>query len=162
MTRKGSDADLYGVSISLNEIRREDDPMVKSSKATKLLNMGYTIPQIAITFGVSRPTIDNWLALQDVSAPIINAVEAGEISASAAAKLAKFDRNEQVKRFDNLKQQGQSMTVGTVTQAVKSSNNTPAPKLKTRREIEQELVNTAPTDEYTKGFRAALLWVLGQ
>ncbi|MCL2010632.1 MAG: ParB N-terminal domain-containing protein [Synergistaceae bacterium] len=160
--KKGSDADLYGILISENEIRKDDTPMAKSEKARKLQNMGYSVQQIAVTFGVSRQAVDSWLMLQDLAQPIQEAVEKEEISATAAAKLAKFSRQEQVERYEDLKKQEQPMTVSNVQQAAKSVDNVPAPRLKNRREIEQKLAAAVPSDDHTKGYRAALLWMLGR
>ena len=54
------------------------------------------------------------------------------------------------------------MTVSNVQQAAKSVDNVPAPRLKNRREIEQKLAAAVPSDDHTKGYRAALLWMLGR
>ena len=169
ITHQGSDADLFGVSISLNEIRRDDSPMAKSEKARRLQDMGYTPQQIAITFGVARQTVHNWLSLQDLDPTLQEAVEKEEMSATAAAAFSGFSREEQAKRLDDLKQQGQPMTVATARRAAKSADNVPAPRIKNRREVEQELQDTDDKGrgedgygEYWKGYRDALFWALGK
>ena len=165
LTDSGSDADLFGLSISLNEIRREDSPTAKSEKAHRLHNMGYTTQQIAITFGVTRQTVHSWLSLQDLAQPVQDAVEKGEMSATAAAKLANFSRDEQVKRLDDLKQKGKPLTVTTVEKAAKSADNIPAPKMKTRREVEkklEEILELEDVGQHWNGYIEALKWMLGK
>ena len=161
----GNDADLFGVMISENEIRREDTMLVKGQKARKLLNMGYTVQQIAVVFGVSRQAVESWLAAEELPQPIKDAVEAGEITATAALQLGGHSREEQVKRYNDLKQQGAKPTVANTRSAAATSDNRPAPRLKTRSEIEKEierLSSCQPKDADLYGRLHALRWVLGE
>ena len=160
IVRGGADADLFGVMISENEIRRDDTMLVKGSKARKLLNLGYTAQQIAVTFGVSRQAVETWLAAEELPQQIKDAVESGETTATAALQLGKHSREEQVKRYEDIKRQGKKPTVNTMRSAADSLENKPAPKMKTRMEIERHL------QEIQKGpheiaYKNALLWVLG-
>jgi ParB family chromosome partitioning protein len=161
--KSGADADLFGILIAENEIRRNDGMIEKGEKARKLHNMGYTVQQIALTFGATRQAVENWLEVQQMPELLKQAVEAGEVSATAALQLSGLPRDEQVKRYEAMKQQGAKPTTQNVRSAAASPDNAPAPKMKTRREIEAELKNRAsPYDEYQDGYIAALLWVLGQ
>jgi len=162
MVKGGTDADLFGILISENEIRREDSMINKGEKARKLLNMGYSVQQIAMTFGVTRKAVENWLTVQQLPEPIKGAVETGEISATAAMQLAGHSREEQVERFMDIKQQGEKPTTQTMRSAAASPDNTPAPKMKTRKEIEKSIESQDGEDAYAQGFRNALLWVLGK
>lgn len=156
----GSDADLFGVMISENELRREDSMLVKGEKARKLLNMGYSVQQIGVTFGVSRQAVDSWLAVQELPEQIKNAVADGEISATAAVQLAGLSREEQVKRFEEIKNQGEKPTVKTMRSRRRPDNN-PTPKMKTRAEIEQRL-KAVLKEPHAMEYVKALRWVLGQ
>ena len=155
--RSGTDAELYGVMVSENEIRRDDTRLIKGEKARKLLNLGYTVTQIAVTFGVSRQAVENWLAADELPEEIKNAVESGEITATAAVELAKGgqSKDEQVQQFEDLKKEGKKPTVHNVTKA---------PKVKRRKEIEAHLDNldVGTCEEYENGYRAALRWVLNE
>jgi ParB family chromosome partitioning protein len=165
MVKGGNDADLFGVMISENEIRREDTMLVKGQKARKLLNMGHTVQQIAVVFGVSRQAVETWLAAEELPQPIKDAVEAGEITATAALQLGGHTREEQVKRFNDLKQQGAKTTVANTRSAAAAPDNKPAPRIKTRAEIEKEIerikgIQPQGGAEYIK--INALRWVLGE
>ena len=159
----GTDADLFGVLISENELRREDSMIAKGEKARKLLNMGYTVQQIAVTFGATRQAVDNWLAADELPTPIKSAVEAGEMSATAALQMADLPREEQMRRFEEIKNQGVKPTIQTMRNAAKP--DTSLPQMKTRREIEIQIKKYAAGDtdcEYAKGYREALYWVMGK
>jgi ParB family chromosome partitioning protein len=165
MIRGGTDADLFGVLISENEIRRNDTMIHKGEKARKLLNMGYDVNGIAVTFGVSRQAVDSWLTVQQMPEPIKEAVEAGEVSATAVLHLAGFSRDEQVERFKDLMAQGAKTTVANVRSAAASTENKPAPKMKTRAEIERKYeylkADHYPGLDYSRGQIDILHWVLG-
>jgi len=155
--RNGDDADLYGVMVSENEIRKEDAMVIKGVKARKLLNMGYTVQQIAVTFGVSRQAVENWLAADELPQEIKDAVESGEITATAAVELAKGGqtKEEQLQQFEELKKEGKKPTVHNVSKT---------PKVRRRKEIEKQLstLDVGVSADFEEGYRAALLWVLGE
>lgn len=174
--KRGQDADMFGVLISENECRREDNPLIKSEKAQRLINMGKSVEEVAIAFGVKRQSVEAWLALGDVAQPVLDAVEQGEISATAAAKLSTLDREEQVKTFETMKAEGGKVTVERARKAARECDTSPTqPKAKprSRREIEDVLyrtentIRTAPfmrphdfSEQYAQGFCNALRWVL--
>jgi ParB family chromosome partitioning protein len=173
MVKGGSDADLFGMVISENEIRRDDSMVNKGEKARKLLNMGHTVQQIAVTFGVTRQAVDSWLTVQQLPQQIKDAVESGELSATAALQLASagHSREEQVERFEDLKRQGAKPTVKTVRSAASAKDNKPAPKMRSQKEVEAHRHVGRPTtsnmgDDYAIGFAegylAALRWVLNE
>ena len=165
LVKGGTDADLFGVMISENEIRRGDSMLVKGEKARKLLNMGYSEQQIAVTFGVTRQAVESWLAVEQLPEPIKKAVESGEIAASAALQLAVagHSREEQVKRFEEIKHRGEKTTVATMRSAAAASNNAPATKMRTRKEILNKMTEINKEDEaWARAYISALMWVLGK
>lgn len=93
---KGDEERLGTISISMNEIRRQDDITTKSAKAARMLARNVAIGDVAIAFGVSTPTIRAWLAIDQLAAPVKKAIEAGVISATAAAKWADLPKSDQV------------------------------------------------------------------
>ncbi|MCD8349996.1 MAG: ParB/RepB/Spo0J family partition protein [Planctomycetaceae bacterium] len=161
---RGQDADLYGVLISMNEIRRDDSPLVRADKAQRLINMGKTEAEVADAFGVSGQTIKNWLALQDLAAPVRLAVEAGEVTATAAGQLAGLSADEQQDRLEQLKAEGGRVTVSRVKRAAKSGDNKPTNRMRTKKEIVTEIDsgNSCVLTPYGEGYRAALHWVLNK
>jgi len=168
INKGGSDADLFGVMVSENEIRREDNMIVKGIKARKLLNLGYSVHQIAVTFGVTRQAVENWLATDELPQEIKDAVESGETTATAALEMAGagHSKEEQVKRFNDLKEKGVKATTENVKAAAASSKNQPATKMKSRKEIvktieEQNAILAKVASEYDLGYLDALRWVVG-
>jgi len=185
--RGGEDADIFGVMISENEIRQDDSMVRKGEKCRKLLNLGYTVNSIAAVFGVTRQAVDNWLAADELPEPIRTAVEGGEVSATAAIKLSGFSREEQERRFEDLKDKDVKPTVQAVKTAAASAENVPLPRMRSQAEIAKKLKrrffdgsvvvdgedvgdedetvdegkNADNTDRYAQGYRAALRWVLG-
>jgi len=165
IVRGGSDVDLFGVLISENEIRREDSVINKGEKARKLLNMGYTPQQIAVVFGVTRQAVEQWLAVDELPTPIKEAVGNGEVSATAALQMSGHSREEQVRRYEDIKQRGEKPTVHTMKSAAASPENKAAPKMRTRREIERRKseyeAHEAESDSFMLGYINALCWVIG-
>lgn len=166
--KRGADADMYGVLISENECRREDNPLLKSEKAQRLINMGKSVEEVAVAFGVRRQSVEAWLALGDVAAPVLDAVEQGEISATAAAQLSKLDRDDQVQTFEAMKAEGGKVTVQRAKKAARKSDVARAPRVPmlSRDRLEEELRNLSEKDieinvEFYEGMKNALRWVLG-
>jgi ParB family chromosome partitioning protein len=172
--KRGQDAEMYGVLISENECRREDNPLHKAEKAQRLINMGKSVEEVAIAFGVKRQSVEAWLALGDVAPPVLDAVEKGEISATAASKLSGMDRESQVQTFEALKSEGGKVTVERVKQAAregKAEQQEKQPRMRSRMDILQILNNASRAVDgsghsefrkcYFMGFHDALLSVLG-
>jgi ParB family chromosome partitioning protein len=166
--KRGQDADMFGVLISENECRREDNPLLKSIKAQRLIDMGKTVEEVAIACGVKRQSVESWLSLGEVAQPVLAAVERGEVSATAAAKLHALDREEQVKTFEAMKDEGGKVTVARARQAARAGDAAPPkPKTMPRERIEQwlqrETENPAEINvEFFEGVKNALRWVLGR
>jgi ParB family chromosome partitioning protein len=164
--RRGQDADMFGVLISENECRREDNPLLKSVKAQRLIDMGKTVEEVAIAFGVRRQSVEAWLSLGDVAQPVLDAVERGELSATAAAKLSGLDREKQVETLEAMKDEGGKVTVQRAKKAAREGDTAPKSKMLSRQVIERELQECSDPEitenvEFYKGMANALRWVLG-
>lgn len=100
--RKGTDADMFGVMISENEIRKDDDYRTKAEKALRAINMGKSDAEVAILFGVTTASVKNWLAFFDLCPRAQKEIEKGRISPTAAGRLAKLSKEDQEKQLDEL------------------------------------------------------------
>lgn len=92
----GDDNRVVGVMVSANEQRADDDILVKAAKASRMLDMVGSKPAVAIAFGRSTKTIDNWMVLLSAAPEVHQAVREGKISATVATKLAAKPREEQL------------------------------------------------------------------
>ena len=174
MLKGGSDADLFGIMVAENEIRRGDTVLAKGEKARRLVNFGYTVQQVAVTFGVSRQAVEGWLAADALPQPIRDAVEAGEVSATAAIQMAGLPREEQVARFEAASQQGAKPTKQAMRgAAARQGAGKPAPGKtgtpgsptrmpKHEYQIRDKLASLSVRTDYDRGVNAALRWVLGR
>lgn len=100
---KGDDADLFGVSRALN-LHDTDGPLTNAKNAQRMLAMGRTIAEVAVSFGVSEQTIRNWETLLNNVAPeVLSQVIAGEITGTAAIQLAPIPKQEQAAALEEIK-----------------------------------------------------------
>jgi ParB/RepB/Spo0J family partition protein len=79
-----------------NAIRRDDSALDKAAEAQRALDREVPIAHVAMRFGVTVATIQNWIALLGLAAPVKKAIEAGTIAPTAAAKLADLPKADQV------------------------------------------------------------------
>ena len=78
-----------------NELRRDDEVLTKAIKAARLFDMWGSKEEVAITFGRSTKTIDNWLKLLTAIPEVLAAVREKKISAAVGIKIAMKPREEQ-------------------------------------------------------------------
>ena len=158
---RGSEADIFGVSIIANENRQDDTPLTRANKAQRLLNMGKTENEVAVAFGVSNQTVKNWLKLQGLSLSERHAVECGVITATAASELSELPKEKQKTKLDDMKAEGGKVTVARTRKAVKTGDAKPVARMQSRRAVENELtVPVAQEGTFKDGYRSALRWVL--
>ena len=99
---KADDARVGGIMISTNEIRRNDKVLMKARKAARLLDMVGNKEEVALAFGRSTKTIDNWMKLLQADPVIHEAIEGGKISAAVGIQLSNKTREEQVQALDQI------------------------------------------------------------
>ncbi len=92
--RRVDEKRLLMASIITNELRQDDDMLVKSEKAARLRDMGGTVEEIAGAFGVSTKAIEQWFALSEATPKVKHAVAHGQLAPTAAAKIAKLEGKE--------------------------------------------------------------------
>lgn len=167
MIRKGDDANLFGVMVSTNELRREDTPLGRAEKLQRFMVMGRSEAEAAVVFGVSRQTIANWKALLDLDSAVKEAVENGVIGATVAAQVfAPLSREEQRKHLaemtagvDVSAAGGRPAVSGTAARKAVAGKQAAAPVSKMRSRAQVEKMAASVPADWTAA--QALAWVLG-
>lgn len=156
----GDDVHMEKLTISLNEIRRDDDTLVKAEKCMRLLHRnGGDYKDAARVFGVSVAAIKNWSKLAELAPKVKRAVAAGEISASAAAELHGVSKDSQVAKLDKLMSSAKAGggKKATVTRVKKAAGRRVAvPKRVLLKLVDDEDLSTALHAEMISGIKLAL------
>lgn len=95
LDRRSVEADALGVMISANENRQDDDVVAKAAKAERLLALGKEKAEVARRFGIVLPSLENLLALNDLSDTVRAAIQAKQIGFIAAIKLNDLSHKDQ-------------------------------------------------------------------
>lgn len=98
---KGDSATLGDLQHALN-VHDEDDTLTLAEKAQRRLDSGRTLEEVARAFGVSQQTIRNWTMMLSVAPDVKAAVEAGELTPTAATALASLPQSEQSEALKEL------------------------------------------------------------
>lgn len=164
----GDGTELFGLSVTENELRQADTPLGRAQKMKRLLDRGRSEAQVAVTFGCSVATVKNLLGILDATAAVRKAVDKGEVSASEAYKLAKLEPEEQRKKVEKLKTEAPRTERKKRTKGAKkrreildgpTKGRTPAEVLKMQEQIaESEEVS----GEYKRIVDVVFRWMLGE
>ncbi len=104
--RRGKPEDLFRINVDSHKKK----PLTPLQHARLVLNYfnrhQEDIAKTATFFGVSEPTVKNHLALFDLAAPVLRAVDKGELPLREAVKLADMPRAEQVVAMTELQAAG--------------------------------------------------------
>lgn len=95
----GDDNHMIAISHSKNVHRKNDDVLTNARKAARQFDFCGDLDMVAVTFGRSRTTINNWFSLLEADASVINAVEEGKISANRGIELSGYPKAEQVEKL---------------------------------------------------------------
>lgn len=160
MLEAGDETHMQGVAISLNEIRKDDDTLVKAEKCMRLLQRnGNDYKAAAIRFGVSVAAIKNWAKVAELTPKVKKAVAAGEISASAAAELHGLEREAQVAKLDKLishaKANGRKKAT-TASAKKEAGKRTSVPKRVLLKLVQDEDLSSGVEPEVIFGIKLAL------
>jgi len=145
---RGTEVFTFGVSRAGNNFTVAESPLQRAENAQRMLAMGSSPEQVAVTFGVKKAQIDEWVSLLGLATPIQKAINAGEVSPSAGAKLAKLSKDEQVQQLAQLREQGVKPTTRAVANKVrtskgKSASRTPLERIAATTKVLLELQKSA-------------------
>lgn len=155
----GSDEFMEVVSVSLNEIRLDDETITKANKAARMTARGHDDKAVAIAFGVTTTTIKNWRKLIELAPKVRKAVAAGEIAPSAAIQLHGMEKDDQVKELKKLKKGASKNGKAKVTTraAKKATGKTTAPgKRVLKKLVEDEVLSAKMDNGVIHGIKLAL------
>jgi ParB/RepB/Spo0J family partition protein len=99
---QADDSTVSGIMVSTNENRKDDTVLGRARKAQRLLALVGDEEMVAIAFGRSTKTIQNWQKLLTADPKIHEAIEAGKISASVGIELAGKRRQDQILALDQI------------------------------------------------------------
>lgn len=167
LLRRGGGAEMFGLVISENEIRRGNDPIARAELLEKYLALGGTEAKAAVKFGVTTQTIRNLKALNDCSTKVKDAVRAKVIPLAAAKDLSTMPRAEQDKALAGLVASGatKGKKAKEATEKLRGGRGKTREKKHVMRQ-RKEIVALGEAVSKLKGFEqkaiaAAFHWVLG-
>lgn len=99
---KGDDGRVSGIMVSTNEIRQDDDILTKAAKAARLFDLVGDKEEVALAFGRSTKTIDNWTRLLTADPAVHEAIREGKISAAVGITLSAKSRQDQIQALDQI------------------------------------------------------------
>lgn len=117
-----------GIATIENAIRRDDSILDKAAEAQRALDREVPIARVAMRFGVTVTTIQSWISLLGLAAPVKDAIEQDRISPTAAARLASLPKADQKAALDLLvaESPGKRPTVAKVRRIVDPSSVKPS------------------------------------
>lgn len=160
--RDMSERDMSFLSASLNEIRLDDPGMVKVAKASRMKARGYTISEIAVSFGVDPQTVSMWLGVNGLSDATKRAITKGDITMTAASKLAGLAPDKQKEALEELMAEaanGQKPTaVAAKAKAKSKKRGVEVNQPPTRRALRRVVDNGAEvlSEDFLAGVRFAM------
>ncbi len=99
---QGDDGRVSGIMISTNEIRNDDAVLAKAAKAARLMDMVGDKEEVALAFGRSTKTLDNWAKLLAADPKVHEAIREGKISAAVGISLSGKSRQDQIVALDQI------------------------------------------------------------
>jgi len=167
VVQQGGEEQLHMlIGISTNEFNHADTLLVKARKAQRLKDRGLTAEEIAMAFGVTPKSITVWSQMLSLSESVKQAVEAGKVSASAAAQLHTLPPTEQKTQLDILmeasKETGKPPTAKDTAKAAKRAKgqdpSIAPPKKVLRYIVEKRQVHE---DVLSEDFVAGVAFAIG-
>lgn len=152
-----TDADLFSSQVITNEHRQQDGILAKLAKVNRLRKFEKSTQEIANVFGVSKVAITQWEKLNDICAEVADAIDAGQLSASAAAALSGLKVPDQKAKLASLVAGGGKITAKKAAKAAKGDTSTANQRVSTAILKDYRDDPKCPDD-----VRDVLAWVLGE
>jgi hypothetical protein len=152
---KGDEEHMSILSISMNEHREGDTPLVRAAKAQRMYDRGVSIANIAIAFGQDQNTVRSYLKIAGLPAEVKREVASGKISASAAAKFANLPKEEAVAKVREVIEKAPAGRRPTVATA-RTQANPEAHKVLGRKALLRVVKQLDADDRFADGVRFAL------
>lgn len=156
----GDETHMASVAIALNEIRKEDNTLIKAEKCMRLLQRnGNDVKAAALVFGVSVTSIKNWLKIGELTPKVKRAVASGDISASAAAELHGLEKEAQIAKLEKLTSHAKSSgkkKASTSSAKKERGKTTAVPKRVLLKLISDEDLSSSLQPEVVWGIKLAL------
>ena len=116
--KKATANTLFGVMVSANENRLDDDQITRAEKLANFLGLGHDEEAAAITFHMTKQNVKQLLKLLELHPDVQKMVKDKKLSASAAAELIDLSPKEQVSSAKSLLENGQKPTANRVRKSV--------------------------------------------
>ena len=103
IVRRGECTSLMGVMASENEHREDDSPVGRAEKMQRMLDMGRSEEEVAVTFGLkTAATVKQSVLLLEAPRVVRDAVESEAITPTEGSKLAKMEPEAATKALERL------------------------------------------------------------
>jgi len=158
--QKGEEPLIMLVGVSTNEFNVADSQLTKARKVQRLRDRGLTDEEIATGFGVTVKSIQNWDKLLHLSEDAKEAVESGQVSASAAAQLHDLPPAQQKRTIKKLVKGSKSPTINEVKAAVQRSRGE-KPSTVPSKKILRYIVEKPDAHTLSADFVAGVAYALG-
>lgn len=127
---KDTDAKLFAKSRVANSGRLQDGAMMNARAAKRMVDMGTSVEECAVAFGVSDQSVRNWLALLGLAPEVQQAITEQELKATAALQLVNLTVEQQRETLSELKADaaaGKKTTVGSARKKAQNKAGASAP-----------------------------------
>lgn len=127
IVKRGSNAEMYGISRAANRRRPEDSPVSQAKQLQRMIDMlGGDEATAAVRLAIAQPKAKKLLALLTTDPKVQRAVERG-MTLDSAAKLAKLPRAEQAAKLEEIQATGAKPTASRVRAAVSGGDEVMTP-----------------------------------
>ena len=117
------DKDLLGAVVASNEHRRSLSPIERARQAARLQQLGASLEEVAVVFGVSGQAVRGWNDLLSLAPAVQAKVAEGAITASAARVVKGMSDADQVATISSLMASGGKATGAAVAKAARAKSN---------------------------------------
>lgn len=157
---KGDAKTAMGTMVLANEGRKEPTAIGRAHMAKRLLESGYSEPEVGMLLHVSRSGLRNYMSLLEMPLVVQKAVADGRVAATLGYELAKLPPEQQKEKLGVMLAAAGSEVKGGRTRAKKMREASGETTVRRRPEIQRKL-DEVRADGKHKVTERALEWVLG-